>query len=58
MSELLECTTTLLLEVAHVADDQLALGGILEMRGIYWHIVVLSNRLVLRFWGGNRNGRS
>jgi hypothetical protein len=57
MSELLECTTTLLLEIAHVADDQLALGGVFEMGGIYWHIVVLSNRLVLRFWGGNRNGR-
>jgi hypothetical protein len=56
MSELLECRTTLLLEVAHIADDQLALGGILEVRGIYWHIVVLCNRLVLRFCGGNRDG--
>jgi hypothetical protein len=57
MSELLECPTTLLLEVAHIADDQLALGGVLEVRGIYRHIVVLSNRLVLRFWGDNRDGR-
>ena len=54
MSELLQC---LLLEVAHVADDQLALGRVPEMRGIYRHIVVLGNRLVLRFWGGNWDGR-